>query len=267
MGAALPIIAHSPWSPSKASLAGQCPLAFKYRYIDKIPSETRGSAAKVGVTVHLAQELLLKGSPPRDAIERAITENEQELTEPEKETVRTFIQNIISFQDKLELFKRKSGVSQMLLEKKWAIDVHFNACSYYALNEAIVRGIVDLSLFLDCGYVIIIDHKSGRVRPAAYYRTQLDFYAIMALAHFPDAKGVQCALNYLAADKVIWNEPIRSDYIRKTLHPWLLQYLSTKAKHVEEAKPVIGTHCNWCDYKKLCPAWGSDAERTADNHQ
>lgn len=258
----LPVIEHNPWSPSKANLAAQCGLAFKLRYIDKVPSETRGSAAKVGVAVHLAQETLLQGGTASAAIDTAISFHKEELTESEQETVRTFTHSIDSFKKKLDRFRESHKVTDLFLEKKWACTVNYTACSYDATDTAIVRGIVDLGLCLVNGYVIIIDHKSGRVRPAQYYRTQLDFYSIMALAQYPDAKGVQCALNYLAADKVVWNAPIRSDYIRKMLQPWLLDYLAARTKNAANPVPRTGVHCRWCDYKKLCPAWGSDEGRT-----
>lgn len=258
----LPIIAHSPWSPSKAGLANKCPLAFSYRYIEKREGKPRGSAAIIGVVVHRAQELLLDGAPVSDAIDTAIAESDQPISVKDEKTIRSFARKIVSFKEKLDAFTDKNKVTTRNLEGGWAIDHAFNPCRYDDSENAVIRGIVDLSLFLDSGYVIIVDHKSGRLRPAQYYRTQLDFYSIMALAHFPNARGVQCALNYLAVDKVIWSAPLKSSYIRKTLHPWLAQYLTSRAVRVSTPTAQVSPLCSWCDYEDICPARGSDDERT-----
>lgn len=257
----LPIIAHSPWSPSKAGLANKCPLAFTYRYIEKRQGKPRGSAALIGTVVHRAQELLLAGQDIDTALDTALVESDQELTVKERKAVLGFSTKLVSFKRKLDSFREKHNVTRMNLEGGWAVDRSFNPCRYDDNENAVIRGIVDLSLFLDSGYVIIIDHKSGRLRPTQYYRTQLDFYSIMALAHFPEAKGVQCALNYLGADKVIWGTPLTSSHIRKTLHPWLAQYLTSRAERVLTPTPHVSPLCGWCDYEDICPARRSDNDR------
>ena len=259
----LPILAHSPWSPSKAGLANKCPLAFTYRYIEKREGKPRGSAAIIGVIVHRALELLLDGTPVGDALDTAVAEYDQPLAAKDEKAIRGFSGKLVSFQEKLAAFTTKNPVTTRNLEGKWAINHDFNPCAYEDNDNAVIRGIVDLSLFLDNGYVIIVDHKSGRLRPAQYYRTQLDFYSIMALAHFPGAKGVQCALNYLAVDRVIWGTPLTSSYIRKTLHPWLGQYLTSRAARVSTPTAQVSPLCGWCDYEDICPARGSDNERSS----
>jgi len=259
MSKALPLLKYAAWSPSKASLAGTCPLAFKYRYIDKIPIGDKGTAAKVGVTVHRAQELLLQGHSIHDALDVAIKESEAELTHNDQEKVRSFAQNMLEFQKRINKFTVSNPVKQTLLESKWAVTAGFKSCEFFD-EDGIIRGIVDMSLVLESDYVIVIDHKSGRVRPASYYKTQLDFYTVMALAVFPHLKGVQCALHYVAHGKLEWGSPVAPQYIREVLQPWLLGYLNKKAERVDAAIATPGMHCKWCDFREICTFRGIDGE-------
>lgn len=264
MSKQLPLLKYGPWSPSKASLADTCGLAFKYRYVDKLPTGPKGSPAKVGVTVHRAQELVFEGVHVTDALSSAIAESESELTHKEKEQVKTFAQALINFQERITKFAANYPVKQMLLESKWAVTKDYQACDFF--DEAgIIRGIVDMGLVLENGHVIIIDHKTGRVRPAAYYKTQLQFYTVMALAHFPDLKGVQCALHYVAHSKLEWSNPVKPSYIKEVLQPWLIDYLNRKSERADSAEASVGSHCNWCDFRSICTVRGPNVEAGKDS--
>lgn len=259
MSKSLPLLKYAAWSPSKASLAATCPLAFKYRYIDKVPTGNKGTAAKVGVTVHRALEFLLSGDNIGDSLDKAIAESEGELTHADQEKVRTFAQNMLEFQKRIKKFTVSNPLKATHLECKWAVTPAFKSCAFDDVEGAI-RGIVDMGLELQNDYVIVIDHKSGRVRPASYYKTQLDFYTVMALAVFPHLKGVQCALHYVAHGKLEWGSPVKPQYIREVLQPWLLSYLNKKSERIDTAIATPGMHCRWCDYRDICAFRGMNVE-------
>lgn len=259
MSKQLPLLKYGPWSPSKASLAGTCALAFNYRYVDKLPMGPVGTPAKVGVTVHRAQELVFTGIHVTEALNTAISESESELTHKEKEQIKTFAQALIDFEERINKFKKNYPVKQVLLESKWAVTRNYEPCEFFD-KEAIIRGIVDMGLVLESGHVIIIDHKTGRVRPAAYYQTQLQFYTVMSLAHFPDLKGVQCALHYVAHGKLEWSNPVKPSYIKDVLQPWLIDYLNRKSERADTIAPTVGNHCKWCDFRSICTVRGPNVE-------
>lgn len=259
MTKSLPLLKYAAWSPSKASLAGTCPLAFKYRYIDKVRVGEKGTPAKIGVTVHRALELLLGGQAIHDSLTVAIQESEDQLTHADQETVRTFTQSMLDFQKRINKFIVGNPVKEVLLESKWAITAGFESCEFFS-DDSIVRGVVDMSLVLKNDYVIVLDHKTGRVRPASYYKTQLDFYTVMALAVFPHLKGVQCALHYVAHGKIEWGDPVTPRYINEVLQPWLLNYLNKKSERVDAADATPGVHCRWCDFREICPSRGMNGK-------
>lgn len=255
----LPLLQYNPWSPSKADLAGTCGLAFKYRYVDRIKGGTRGSAAKVGVTVHLAQELVLQGVTASDALDQAIAEVEEDLTTNDEEKARTFYDSLVAFKNKIDAFSEKHEVETLFLEQKWAITPEFTPCEFFD-DGGMIRGIIDMGLLLKSGQLIIIDHKSGRLRPIKYYGTQLDIYSVMAQAHYPEVQGVQCALNFMAADKVSWGSHQSTKHITSILRPWLVKYLNRRATNLKDFAAKPGRLCSWCDYKTICPELGGNGK-------
>jgi ATP-dependent exoDNAse (exonuclease V) beta subunit len=157
----LPLLEHAPWSPSKADLAGKCPLAFKYRYVDKIKPEEKNTYAKVGTVVHRAQELVLLGTHVDESFATAIKE-EPSLTTTEIETVKTFIEPVINFKKRIDSFAQKHPIKEMLTEQQWSITPTFDGCEFF--NDAgMMRGIIDLAMRLENDHLIILDHKTARL--------------------------------------------------------------------------------------------------------
>jgi ATP-dependent exoDNAse (exonuclease V) beta subunit len=253
----LPVLVNAPWSPSKASLAARCGLAFKYQYVDKIKVEQKSSVSRVGVTVHRAQELLFLNHKVDDAIALSIKEA-ADLTTKEEETVKTFAQALSDFYNRILAFNKTHAVTEQFTEKKWAITPDFTPCDF-ASEEGMIRGIVDMGMLVENERLIIIDHKSGRVKPLTEYGVQLDVYTVMGQAHYPQIKSTQCAIHFVAQSKITWASPRNAEHITNVLRPWLMGYLTNRAEDAANEAPRMGRHCSWCEYKKLCPSWNSES--------
>lgn len=247
----LPLLEYAPWSPSKMGQASKCALAFKYKYIDKIRSDFKSSAAQIGTTVHRVQELLFLGKEVEEAFEQSFLETKN-LTSVEKEKVKTFAGALMAFYNRVKQFQEKHTVTELFTECKWAMTEEFTSCDFFA-DTGIIRGVIDMGMLVNNDRLIVIDHKSGRVKPVSEFGTQLDIYTLMAHAHYPEVKSVQCAINFLAVERVVWNPPRTKETIITVLRPWLLSSLNTCAKNVEGFSPHIGRHCNWCEYADICP--------------
>lgn len=249
----LPLLQYAPWSPSKAELASNCGLAFKFRYIDKIRVDTKGSAAKVGTAVHRVQEHTLKGESVNKSVVLALDEYAHELTTVEVEKIRSFTPNVEAFKQRMDKLASRHPFKEMFIEQTWAIRADFTACDY-ADPDAMIRGIVDLAILLESGQLLIIDHKSGRPWGISKYLTQLDIYAIMGLAHVPGLSAVQCGVHYVSNGGLKWVDVRKVSYITTVLQPWLLNMLNARATRLQSYTATIGKHCSWCDYRKTCPA-------------
>jgi hypothetical protein len=241
----------APWSPSKATLAATCPLAFKYRYIDHAPTAKKNIAGVIGVIVHRAQELVLQETPVNPAVDTALLENKEELTDDDVRAIRKFREGLVAFKERLDKFKVKHPVDKMILEEKWAVRDDFTPCDFDDAS-AMMRGVLDLALLLKSGHVIIIDHKTGRRRPAAYYKAQLDTYSVFALSHMPHLIGVQCALHYVAHQQIEWSTPTNRPFVQNLLRPWLISYLARRAERAATQAANPGKHCKWCDFREIC---------------
>lgn len=245
---------YAPWSPSKASLAAQCGKAFKLRYIDKIKGEGQSTAARIGNVAHRVQELALQGTSVSEAIKEATAEN-TELTHSETETVKTFAEAVGIFLGKINTFGHQHPIKETHTEIALAITPDFKSCDYKD-PEAMIRGIVDVALLLDSNHLIIIDHKSGKKHAMSKFATQLNIYTIMGYAHFPDVKGVQTAINFMAHDaEVKWAAARTPKYIEDVLQPWLTKYLTTKVQKLKTFDANITPLCGWCDYRQICEDW------------
>ncbi len=249
----LPLAVYSPWSPSKADLANTCALAFKYRYIDKIRSEIKGSAAKIGTAAHRVTEHTLNGVDLNQAVQLTLEEYVADLTTTEVEKVRSFSPNIEAFKDRFDKLAQKHPVKEVFVEKQWAIREDFTACDYMD-PTAMIRGIIDLAILLESGQLLIIDHKSGRPWGLSKYMTQLDIYAIFGLAHVPNLKAVQCGVHYISNADLKWAEVRSADYIVKLLHPWLINLLNARTQRLEGFTATLSKACSWCDFRNICPA-------------
>lgn len=244
--------AHAPWSLSKSDLAAKCTLAFRLRYIDKIRSGSSGTEAKVGVAAHRVQELLLQGVAPRDAIEQTLQEI-QDLTSKEVETLRGLLEALIAYAKRIEDYKLRTGVVQELYEQEWAIDRNYQACAYDD-PKALFRGIVDHGLLLADDAFVVVDHKSGKQREIDYYQKQLDAYAVLALAHLPQIRGVRAGIHFMKTKQLEWHTTRSRDVIENMLRPWLLHLLTSRAALLETHTANPTPLCGWCDYKDSCVA-------------
>lgn len=255
----LPLMTYAPWSPSKASLAAQCGKAFKLRYIDKVKGLEQSSVAKIGNVAHRAQELAINGTSTSTAIKTATGEKDN-LTHKEREILQSFAGSVDLFLQKLNEFGNKYPIKETRTEMEWAITSDYKPCGYWD-SEAMIRGIVDVALLLENGYLIIIDHKSGKKRAISKYAVQLDVYTVMGYAQFPGVKGVQTAINFMAHDADIkWGPPRSPEYIETVLQPWLTKYLTDKVTKLETFGASITPLCGWCDYRDICEEWLAHGE-------
>ncbi len=245
-----PFQQFAPWSISKSDLAAKCPFAFKLQYIDNLP-RVSGTHARIGTAAHTAQEHVLKHEPPQTALETAFAE-EPDLTPKEQKEVIALLPAIEAYYDRMQRYKERKGITVEFFEKKWAINEDFQPVDYYG-PDVFFRGAVDHCMLTPDGYLLIIDHKSGRDRGLSYYQKQLDAYAILGMANVPGIKGVQAALHYMKSKNLIWHAMRRTSDIKGMLHPWLVGLLKARAERLEPYAPNPTFLCKWCDHREHCP--------------
>ena len=256
----------SPWSYSKVSHLFDCPFSFNRLYIQGIKEKQRtygGGASGIGNALHTVLEKHLCGAPISDI--RKIAEDaclQQTLTSVEVEKVASSLRSVKLFIERIDNFKTKHGIVNTLIENKFGFDSNFTATGFWSKN-VFFRGIWDVMMFAGNNDIIIIDHKSGMAPADAntawdHYGKQRRFYAIAALAQFPQLRSVHAALHYIQDEKIYWAEKVPAEEIREVYIPWCVDFLNTQVEKIEAGEPKKGWRCaKTCGHRDACPIQNS----------
>ena len=251
------VLKNGPWSISKAGVIQKCSLQYDFKYGQKRPELVTHFDSRVGTAVHKALEFALGGTKVKQAFTFAI--DQSELTTEEVEKVQSFYEQVDKFVKRMDGFKARYGVKpqNVFLEHKVGVAADFTHRQFFD-KSALFRGVMDYALLTANNDMVIIDHKSGKQKDMKEYADQCKAYCILALALFPDLKGVQTAINFIQTDKLEWNPRVTAETIRNEYQPWLVNYLINSCDGLlRPPEPTKGWFCNWCGYKPICPKFAS----------
>lgn len=248
-------------SPSKVGAFKDCPLAFRFSAIDKLP-EPPSPATLKGTLVHRALERLYWLHPPSERTEAAAAAElacawaELEAG-PELDQLELDDQARRAFRTEAEALVR----ADFQVERPTAVDAVGVELTVEAdLGGLRLRGIIDrLDVDAD-GRLVVVDYKTGRVPSAQQEQARLagvHFYALLcerSLGQRPAA----VRLVYLQAPLVI--EAIPTDQsIRglaaRTAAVWTA---IERACATDDFRPRPSALCDWCGFRAWCPAQGGD---------
>lgn len=244
------------YSHNRLSYYEQCPLKYKFRYIDKLPPQTGQTIeAFLGIRVHETLEKLyyneINGIPNRfDEIKNYFIKIWEENW---NEDIR-----IINKRYKPIDYK-KNGIEY--ITNYFLKNLPFNQDKTIALEKELVfkmddediqvKGIID-RLARNDGKYIIHDYKTGKKLPSKKALSgdrQLGIYALAVNQNFDNIKDVELVWHFLAHDKEIKITPKLNDL--RILEKNLIK----KIKKVENTKNFTSKKsflCNWCEYKPIC---------------
>ncbi|MEX0663752.1 MAG: PD-(D/E)XK nuclease family protein [Acidimicrobiia bacterium] len=256
MGRALPYSL----SPSSCAAFKECPLAFRFSYLERLPEPPSAPASK-GTLVHRALELLMC-RPPNDRtidaaradLDRARAEfstdpefSELELSEEEwaqfHEDAETLVQRYFELEDPTTV--RPIGL-ELKLEAR--------------VGEARLRGVIDrLELDAD-GELVVTDYKTGGVPSERFEGKSLSGVHIYALLceQMLGRRPARVQLFYLKKPEAIiatTSEQTVGGVERRTSALW---NAITRACARDDFRPSPSKLCDWCAFKAYCPAFGGD---------
>lgn len=211
----------SRWSYSSLSTYEECPAKWKYSYIDKLPD------------------------PPSPAMERGTRLHklcEEALNEPAA-PIPQDLANVTRIMERLR-------ANQAQPEKAWRLDSQWRPVD----SKSWVLGIVDVHFFKD-GALHVYDFKSGK--PYASHKGQLELYALIGLATFPEAERAECGAIYLDSGKIGYRRSLSRPEAIEAQGKWSERAAALFAD--EELAPRRGSGCYWCAFKDSlggpCSAW------------
>lgn len=254
------VLKRAPWSPSMASTAINCPHAFSLRYVRKEKRvEPESLDSQVGTVVHAILEWVAQGAEVDTAFAKAL--EGFHLPHEGQLMVQTYRDAVADFKKGLQDFDKQFGIHQIYIEKKIALTPEFTLTEFFN-KKGLVRGVMDLVLITRDKRAVIIDHKSGALKPIDKYKEQTEAYAVFIDRLVAGLQGVRIAIHYVGADpningkRTVWAPEYNMEVVRTQFRENLIQYLTKAAEAVESSdEPNKCWLCNYCGYQPICPAY------------
>jgi CRISPR/Cas system-associated exonuclease Cas4 (RecB family) len=269
------VLKHAPWSISKADVIERCSLQFDYKYVQKKEEIALGAAARMGQAVHTTLEHMLKPIQPIDMAEETLFRDNANrafehskafhgLTQDEIDELDSFRENVETFARRMVKMRAKYNAPPPLLESKWGMMLDGSRAEFFN-NKGFLRGVVDFGLIIPHpegdNSLVIIDHKSGKLKPIEEYTRQLRSYCVMALSQVPNLRGVQTGIHFVKTGQTFMNSYATRETIAETYYPYIIEEIITAAaKLAHPPRPSPSWHCNWCGYASICPAKNKASE-------
>ena len=256
----LPLPVLGSLSPSRAGDFMTCPLLFRYRTIDRLPSAPSPAATR-GTVVHSVLERLYDLPAAGRTLEAAAA-----LLQPEWERLVAAEPEVADlFPDDADRVSWLAGARELLAGYFTLEDpTRLEPAEREQLVEVVLpaglrlRGIVDRVDCAPSGDLRVVDYKTGR-SPGEMFEGralfQMKFYALVLWR----TRGVLprvLQLMYLGDREVLRYSPDEADLRateRKLLALWDAIERATQRR---EFLPRPSRLCEWCDHQALCPAFG-----------
>jgi len=253
-------------SPSSISSFKECPLAYMFSYLDRLP-EPPSPAASKGTLVHRALELMMCRPPTDRTIDAALADLDRARTEladdPEFSDLELSDEERAQFHaEAAELVQRYFELEDPTTVQPIGLELKLQA----DLGKVRIRGIIDrLELDAD-GELVVTDYKTGRV-PSEFFESKslggVHIYALLC-EEMLGRRPARVQLLYLSKPEAIIATPTEQScrgVARKTTALWSA-IEGACARDDFRAKP--SRLCDYCSFKTYCPAFGGDPEQAVE---
>ena len=265
-------------SPSRASDYKQCPLLFRFRTIDRIP--TRPSEAAVrGTLVHQVLEDLFDSPRSERNLELACKLLEPAWAKVLKQSPDSVY--VVQPDAKFVPGAAATNVTASPVEvAAWAETAVTLLESYFEVEDPTrlepearelwlevrseggtpLRGIVDRLDVAPDGRMRVVDYKSGKAPNPRFQDKalfQMRFYALMLL-RTRGSLPARLQLVYLKSKSLLTSDPTESEIAKFETEVDQLWGEITRAAVERDFEPKTSRLCDWCDFRALCPAQGGE---------
>lgn len=253
-------------SPSSVSSFKNCPLSFRFSYVQRLP-EPPSAAASKGTLVHRALELLMCRPPVERTLATALADldvargelaehpefAELELTDDEWAKFHSEAQEHVRRYFQLE---DPTTVNPIGLELKLGVQV----------GPVMLRGIIDRLDLDEDGELVVTDYKTGAV-PSEYAENErlagVHIYAFLC-ERMLGRRPSKVQLYYLSKPEAIIARPSEQSVNGVERRTGAVWNAVTRACAKDDFRPSTGPLCNYCTYKPYCPAHGGNPEEAVE---
>jgi putative RecB family exonuclease len=253
-------------SPSSISSFKECPLAYRFSYLDRLP-EPPSPAASKGTLVHRALELLMCRPPTDRTIDAALADLDLARTEladdPEfADLVLSDEERTAFHADAEQLVRRYFELEDPTTVRPIGLELKLQA----DLGKVRIRGIIDRLELDEHGELVVTDYKTGRV-PSEFFESKslggVHIYALLC-EEMLGKRPARVQLLYLSKPEAIIATPTEQTcrgVARKTTALWSA-IEGACARDDFRARP--SRLCDFCSFKAYCPAHGGDPEQAVE---
>jgi putative RecB family exonuclease len=252
-------------SPSAVSSFKDCPLAFRFSYVDRLPEPPAPWTSR-GTLVHKALELLMLRPPAQRTLEAALTDldlarvalaDDPDFTELDlsADEWNEFHADAAEHVRRYFQLEDPRTINPIGLELKLEAD----------LGEIKLRGIID-RLELDGDDLVVTDYKTGSV-PSEYVENArlagVHVYSLLC-ERMLGRRPARIQLLYLSKPEAIIARPSdrsTASVERKALAVW---EAIERACRFDDFRPRPGRLCDFCSFRPYCPAHGGDPTQAVE---
>jgi len=246
------------YSHSRISTFEQCPLKYKYHYLDALSAdeELEGIEAFLGSRFHDTMEWLYAGR--KLSKERTLDEALEHFGKLWRENWHDDIRIVREGFDAKDYYTHgekmlRSYYKRIFVNDK-ATTIALEKRVVLRLGDYVLQGYIDRLAFQDSAYEVH-DYKTSGYMPTKKgiaEDRQLALYQLAVKDEYADAKRVKLIWHYVALDKDIEAERKPKDLER------VKKETVAAIKEIEQATEfpaVKGALCDWCGFRPLCPMW------------
>lgn len=254
----MPIYSHS-----RIETYNNCPLKYKFQYVDGIKRYTESIEAFLGNRCHDALEKLYKDKlrGKENSLEELLGfykkvwdkqwHDDIKFTRKEYSAEHYHEVGLKAIQDYYKRYHPFNDGKTLGLEKNISVNLSSGNSKSYQLC-----GYIDRLVGINDGEYEIHDYKTAGSLPHQENLDkdkQLALYQIGVEQLWPDCKKVHLVWHYLIFDKEIRSYRTVEDL--KILKEEISSKIATIEKATEKGdfRPIESALCDWCDYQDLCP--------------
>ncbi|MGD0743187.1 MAG: PD-(D/E)XK nuclease family protein [Acidimicrobiales bacterium] len=254
----MPLTLPSTLSPSKLSRFVQCPLSFRFAYVDQLPEPSSIQQVR-GTLVHKALELLfssaLGAGRTREAAQESLELAWEAITSSDEFTGLALDE--AGSQRLLEDARQLVGRYFSLEDPTAVLDVGLELDLRTTIEGVQLRGIIDRLDDLGDGRLAVVDYKTGRAPLPGRSRSSLTgvyFYAMLC-EEVLGTRPSEVRLMYLRDEVVLVESPSEQGMRGVRQRALAVWQAIGRACATEDFRPSPSALCKTCAFQSRCPAF------------